>query len=76
MISEQSKNYSNILNFLKYKKFKLFHKKNNLEKFFDLIKYGIIPRPHYALGLILAAHQAKELGYKKISAIEIWMLGL
>ena len=69
MISEQSKNYSNILNFLKYKKFKLFHK-NNLEKFFELIKYGIIPRPHYALGLILAAHQAKELGYKKISAIE------
>lgn len=69
MISEQSKNYSNFINSFKYKKFKFFHK-NNLEKFFDLIKNGSIPRPHYALGLILAAHQAKELGYKKISVIE------
>ncbi len=69
MISDQSKPYFNIINKFKYKIFKTFFNKN-LNKYIDLIKLGVLPRPQYALGLILAAHQASCLGYKKISAIE------
>jgi|TARA_B100001964_G_scaffold12624_1_gene13323 hypothetical protein len=69
MISAQSNSYFSIINRIKYKKFKLFNRKN-IESFVNLIKYGIIPRTHYALGLLLASHQAYELGFKKISVIE------
>jgi len=69
MISDQSKVYFKTFDKLRYKFFKYF-KYKSLDKFVDLIKYGIIPRPHYALGLVMAAHQAKELGYDKISVIE------
>jgi len=69
MISEQSDLYFKFFNRIKYSLFKSFYSKN-LNKFIDLIKFGVIPRPHYALGLLLAAFQAKELGYKKISIIE------
>jgi len=44
--------------------------KSDLNKFVNLIKFGVLPRPQYALGLILAATQASALGYKKISVIE------
>ena len=40
-------------------------------KFLELIKKGLIPRPHYALGLILSAEQAINLGYKSIKVIEL-----
>lgn len=69
MISDQSNEYFKILDRFKYKLFKTFYSKN-LNKFIDLIKFGILPRPHYALGVLLAAHQAYNLGYKKISIIE------
>ena len=65
MISDQSKNYFKTFDKFKYKFFQYFNYKS-LDKFIDLIKYGIIPRPHYALGLVLAAHQAKELGYEVV----------
>tara|TARA_B100000965_G_scaffold137739_2_gene114595 strand:+ start:1970 stop:2824 length:855 start_codon:yes stop_codon:yes gene_type:complete len=70
MISDQSKNYFSLYNSFKYKYFKFFYGKR-FDKFFELIKYGTIPRPNYALGILMAAHQAKELDYKKISIIEL-----
>ncbi len=70
MISEQSKNYFSLYNSFKYKYFKFFYGKR-FDKFFDLIKNGTIPRANYALGILMAAHQAKELNYKKISIIEL-----
>mgnify|MGYP000847657011 FL=1 len=70
MISDQSKNYFSFYNSFKYEYFKFFYGKR-FDKFFELIKYGTIPRPNYALGILMAAHQAKELGYKKISIIEL-----
>ena len=69
MLSDQSNIHFKLLNRFLYYKFKLFSKKK-LSKFVELIKYGIIPRPQYALGLLLAAHQAHSLGIKKISVIE------
>ena len=69
MISDQSNTYFKLLDKLKYQIFKTFYS-NNLNKYIELIKHGILPRPHYALGLLLAAHQAHSLGYKKISVIE------
>jgi hypothetical protein len=69
MLSLQSKKHFSILNQIKYKFFQVFYKKD-IGKFINLIKKGTIPRTHYALGLLMAAHQAKELGYKKISVIE------
>ena len=70
MISEQSKNYFSLYNSFKYEYFKFFYGKR-FDKFFDLIKNGTIPRANYALGILMAAHQAKELNYKKISIIEL-----
>ena len=64
MISEQSNLYFKFFNKIKYLLFKSFYSKN-LNKFIDLIKFGVVPRPHYALGLLLAAFQAKEQGIKK-----------
>ena len=69
MISDQSNTYFKTLDKIRYYLFKTFYP-NNLNKFIDIIKFGIVPRPHYALGLLLAAFQAKEIGYKKISIIE------
>jgi hypothetical protein len=69
MISNQSKSYFRFIDKFKYFIFKKFFK-SNLNKFIDLIKFGTIPRPHYALGLLMAAHEAYCLGYKKISVIE------
>lgn len=69
MFSEQSLSYFNKINFAKYLYFKIFHKKN-LNKYVDLIKNGILPRPQYGLGLILSASEAVSLGYKKMSVIE------
>lgn len=69
MISQQSNPYFKFWDRIRYLKFKTFDKKN-INKFIDLIKFGTLPRPHYALGLLLAAHEAANLGYKKISIIE------
>ena len=69
MLSDQSNYHFRLINKFRYLKYKYFEK-NKLSKFIDLIKYGVIPRPHYALGLLLAAHQAHSLGIKKISVIE------
>ena len=66
MLSDQSRNYFSFFNSIKYRYFQFFYGKS-FEKFFDLIKYGVLPRPNYALGILMAAHQAKELNYKKIS---------
>ena len=70
MLSDQSRNYFSFFNSIKYRYFQFFYGKS-FEKFFDLIKYGVLPRPNYALGILMAAHQAKELNYKKISVIEL-----
>ncbi len=70
MLSDQSKNYFSFFNSIKYKYFQFFYGKR-FDKFFELIKNGVLPRPNYALGILMAAHQAKELNYKKISVIEL-----
>ena len=70
MLSDQSKNYFSFFNSIKYRYFKSFYGKR-FDKFFELIKNGTLPRPNYALGILMAAHQAKELNYKKISVIEL-----
>ena len=70
MLSDQSRNYFSFFNSIKYRYFQFFYGKS-FDKFFDLIKYGVLPRPNYALGILMAAHQAKELNYKKISIIEL-----
>ena len=62
MISENSNKHFTKKNKIIYKNYK---KQPNLHGFLDLVKRGIIPRPHYALGLLLAAKQAFDLGYKK-----------
>jgi len=51
--------------------YKNYKKKPNNEKFINLIQKGIIPRPYYALGLLLAARQAYDLGFKEIKVIEL-----
>ena len=70
MLSDQSRNYFSFFNSIKYRYFQFFYGKS-FDKFFDLIKNGVLPRPNYALGILMAAHQAKELNYKKISIIEL-----
>ena len=51
--------------------YKRYLKKPDKSKFLDLIKKGILPRPHYALGLMLAIEQAINLGYKSVKIIEL-----
>jgi len=68
MISEDSNKHFTKKNRILYQNYK---KRPNLNSFLDLIKKGIIPRPHYALGLLLAAKQAVDLGYKKIKIFEL-----
>lgn len=48
-----------------------FRKKKNLNHYISLIKKGSLPRPYYALGMLLAANQALNLGLNKISVLEI-----
>ena len=69
MISNHSNNYFSYLNRVKYFFFRKFFNKD-LSRFIELIKFGVLPRPNYALGLLMAAHQGHSLGYKKISVIE------
>ena len=47
-----------------------YKRKPNLKSYFSLLKKGVIPRPQYALGLLMAGHQAFRLGYKRVSVIE------
>jgi hypothetical protein len=68
MISDNSSKHFTKKNRVIYNNYK---KKPNIHNFLDLIKKGIIPRPHYALGLLLAAKQAFDLGYKKIKVFEL-----
>tara|TARA_Y100001960_G_scaffold167353_1_gene175797 strand:- start:1340 stop:2155 length:816 start_codon:yes stop_codon:yes gene_type:complete len=68
MISEQSSKYFTTKNKNIYQNYK---KNPNKFDYLDLIKKGILPRPHYALGLLLAAQQAKDLGYKSVKIIEL-----
>ena len=65
--SYSSEKYFSIINKGYYNLFKIF-KNNNY--YFNLIKKGKLPRPHYALGLFLSSFLAKELKVKKISALE------
>ena len=68
MISENSNKHFTKKNKIHYGNYK---KKPSLNGFLTLVKKGIIPRPHYALGLLLAAKQAFDLGYKKIKVFEL-----
>ena len=68
MISPQSYEFFSKQNQLTYKN---YQKKPDFKKFSDLVKKGIVPRPHYALGLLLAAKQAHDLGLKKIKVLEL-----
>jgi len=68
MFSTDSQKFFLNKNRLIYKRFK---KNPNNKKFFDLIKKGKLPRPHYGLSLLLAAQQAKDLGLKKIKVVEL-----
>ena len=71
--SKKSQAYFSIKNKRIYTRYK---KKPNLLDYLDLVKRGVIPRPHYALGILMAAHQAFKLGYKKISIIEFGCFNL
>ena len=68
MISPQSYEFFSKQNQLTYKN---YQKKPDFKKFSDLVKKGIVPRPHYALGLLLAAKQAHDLGLKEIKVLEL-----
>jgi hypothetical protein len=71
--SKKSLAYFSIKNKKIYARYK---KKPNLRDYLDLVKRGVIPRPHYALGILMAAHQAYKLGYEKISIIEFGCFNL
>ena len=67
MLSKQSNKFFTKKNYLIYKK---YLKSRNLRSFIKLICLGIIPRPHYALGALFAAHQAKYFNHKSFTLIE------
>lgn len=67
MLSKQSNAFFSKKGQFEYKKFK---RNKSLSKFIKLVCKGLVPRPHYALGLLFAADQAKYFGYKKFSVIE------
>tara|TARA_Y100000294_G_scaffold160935_1_gene164955 strand:- start:507 stop:1331 length:825 start_codon:yes stop_codon:yes gene_type:complete len=67
MLSKHSLNFLTKKNKSKYNK---FMKSPNKRDFINLIKQGVLPRPHYALGALFAAHQATFFGYKKFTLIE------
>ena len=52
------------------KQYLKLRKKFNNKKYIEFLKKGMLPRPHYALGLYFAAVQAKSLGFKKIKVLE------
>jgi hypothetical protein len=60
MFSKKSQYYFSSKDKVRYN---IFKKRPNLKKYVDLLKKGNIPRPHYALGILMAAHQAYKLGY-------------
>ena len=67
MFSKSSNKYFTFTNRLFY----LAHKIIKSEKYyFNLIRRGRLPRPHYALGIFLSAYLASELKINKISIIE------
>tara|TARA_B100000959_G_C14685845_1_gene502606 strand:- start:31 stop:414 length:384 start_codon:yes stop_codon:yes gene_type:complete len=68
MFSSQSISYLSKKDLLKFKK---FENKKNINSYIEIIKKGLIPRPHYALGILLACNQAVQIGLKKISVIEM-----
>ena len=68
MFSSQSLSYLSKRDLLKFKRFK---NKKNINSYIEIIKKGLIPRPHYALGILLACNQAVQIGLKKISVVEI-----
>ena len=68
MFSPFSEKYFLKKNKLIYKKYK---KKPNYIDFLNLLKKGIVPRAYYGLSLLMAAKQAKDLGYKKIKVFEL-----
>ena len=67
MLSRSSLKFLDKKNISKYQK---FVKSPNKQEFIKLLKFGILPRPHYALGALLAAQQASFFGYKKFTLIE------
>ena len=67
MLSDESQKFMSKKNKEEYKK---FQKNPSFLSFHKLIKYGKIPRPHYALGLLLAAQQALDLKIKTINVLE------
>ncbi len=68
MFSSNSLKFFTNKNKLIYKKFK---KKPSFKQLLSLIKKGQIPRPHYGLCLLLAAQQAKDLGFRKLKVLEL-----
>ncbi len=68
MFSKSSLSYLNKDQIKSYKKFK---KNKNLNYYISLIKQGSLPRPYYALGMLLAANQALNLGLNKLSVLEL-----
>ena len=68
MFSKSSISYLDKNKINNYQKFK---KNKNLNYYISLIKKGSLPRPYYALGMLLAANQALNLGLNKISILEI-----
>lgn len=67
MIETSSIKYLSLKNKKKYLKFR---KKFNNKNYLQFLKKGLLPRPHYALGLYYAATQAKSLGFKKLQVLE------
>ena len=68
MFSSFSQKYLKKKNKLIYKKYK---KKPNYKDYLNLLKKGIVPRAYYGLSLLMAARQAKDLGFKKIKVFEL-----
>ena len=67
MFSKSTLKYFNKKQLKKYNSYKKYP---SFKKYFEMVKKGDVPRPHYALGLLMAAHQAKHFNIKKISVIE------
>lgn len=65
--SYSSEKYFSLKNKIHYNFFNLFQSKTY---YLNLIKKGRVPRPHYALGVFLSAHLAKQLDINKISILE------
>ena len=66
-ISIKSKKFFTKKKQILYKRYK---KNPNKNKFLSIVRRGVLPRPNYALCILLAAQQAKELGYKSFKILE------